>query len=287
MIKNPSSGDGGTIADGSITEAKLDADLTNKVNAVGSVAEGSITSFHIANGTILGTDIGGNTITSSNIADGTILGTDISFGQIGELHLDASFTAQLIGFGDTLNAIIAEGAITSYNIADGSILGTDISNGTITQAKLHPDIQTYLADIGQSLYNLEYPGFWGTFKFVNDNRSDTGAELIITAETRYYNPVNDTYDTILILPTPETITKGSHYTITIPIGKRLTNNITIIRMYYTINKAVIEITDNIIFNEEDKNSDVNGDYYDFIFGGNYDDNNGGNAEISFLIADNI
>jgi hypothetical protein len=178
-------------------------------------------------------------------------------------------------------------SVDTTHIANGTIITADISNGAITQEKLHPDIQTFLADVGQSLYNLEYPGFWGTFKFFNSNSSEHGATLTITVEQRYYNPVNDTTVTLTLIPIPETINKGNSYEIEIPIGKRLTNNVTIIRMYYTINKAFIEVDNNEIFEENDKSSDENGDYYDFIFDGNYDDNNGGEAEISFNIADNI
>ncbi|NBV78176.1 hypothetical protein EBR66_08510 [bacterium] len=58
-------------------------------------------------------------------------------------------------------------------------------------------------------------------------------------------------------------------------------------MYYTINKDQIEVVSNTIFEENDKSSDVNGNYYDFIFDGTYTENNGGNAEIGFIIADNI
>jgi hypothetical protein len=177
--------------------------------------------------------------------------------------------------------------IGTSQIINETITTADISNGAITEAKLSSELQNRLLDFSQSLYNLEYPGFWGTFKFTNDNTSDHGAELTITVEKRYYNPVNDTYDTDFLIPVPETITKGSHYTIEIPISSRLTNNVTIIRMYYTINKALIEVYNSEIFEENDKSSNENGDYYDFIFDGNYDDNNGGDAEISFTIADNI
>jgi hypothetical protein len=58
-------------------------------------------------------------------------------------------------------------------------------------------------------------------------------------------------------------------------------------MYYTINKALIENVSNDFFQEDDKSSDENGTYYAYIFDGNYADNNGGNAEISFTVADNI
>jgi len=288
MIVNPSSGGSGTIADGSITEAKLDANLTNKVNAVGSVAEGSITSFHIATGSILGTDICGNTITYANIANDAVTNTKIANGAVTHAKLSSNCVeSHNILDGTILGTDICGNTITSFNIADGTILGTDISNGTITQAKLHPDIQLFLAEVGQSIYNLENRGFWGTFKFTNDNSSDTGATLIITAEKRYYNSPTNTYEIQSILPSPETITKGNHYTITIPEGERLINDITIIRMYYTINKTQIEVVNNVIFDTNDKSSDVNGDYYDFIFDSSYADNNGGNAEISFTIANSI
>jgi hypothetical protein len=58
-------------------------------------------------------------------------------------------------------------------------------------------------------------------------------------------------------------------------------------MYYTINKAEIAVASNTIFVENDKSSDENGDYYDFIFDGTYDENNDGDAEIHFTIADEI
>ena len=177
-------------------------------------------------------------------------------------------------------------SVDTTHIINGTITTADISNGAITQEKLHPDIQTFLATIGQAVYNLEYPGFWGTFKFKNDNISDGGATLTITVEKRYHNPVNDTYEIQLLLPS-ETINKGNSYEISIPINERLTNKDTIIRMYYTINKALIEVNNNEIFEENDKSSDENGEYFDFIFDGNYDENNGGDAEISFNIADNI
>ena len=90
----------------------------------------------------------------------------------------------------------------------------------------------------------------------------------------------------MLIPS-ETINKGNNYEISIPISERLTNKDTIIRMYYTINKAFIEVNNNEIFEEDDKSSDENGEYFDFIFDGNYAENNGGDAEISFNIADNI
>jgi hypothetical protein len=131
MIKNRPSGSG-TIADGSITEAKLDANLTTKVNAVGSVAEGSITSFHIATGSILGTDICGNTITYANIANNAITNTKIDNGAV-------------------THAKLSSNCVESHNIVNYTILGTDISFGQISLEHLDASFNTTLTDFGVAL----------------------------------------------------------------------------------------------------------------------------------------
>jgi hypothetical protein len=219
MIKGRPSGSG-TIADGSITEAKLDANLTNKVNVVGSVGEGSITSFHIATGSILGIDICHNTITYDNIAsnavtntkiangavthaklssncveshnilDRTILGTDISFGQIGEAHFDASFNTNLTGFADALNAIIAEGAITSYNIAEGTILGTDISFGQIGEEHFDEAFTTTLEEIGDAIKAVSRP--FGIIRIINESLAEDNFDY----DLYVYNVIDDEYDSL-------------------------------------------------------------------------------------------
>jgi hypothetical protein len=177
-------------------------------------------------------------------------------------------------------------SVGTSQIINGAVGEADIADGSITEAKFHPDLQLSLAQFSQALYNLQNPGFYGNFKFKNDNTSDHGATLTITVYTRYYSQATNTTKTQLLIPS-ETINKGNSYEIPISIEDRLTNKDVIIRMYYTINKADIAVVSNVIFEEYDKSSDVNGDYYDFIFDGTYAENNGGNAEISFTIADNI
>jgi hypothetical protein len=172
-------------------------------------------------------------------------------------------------------------SVDTTHIANGTITAADISNGAITLEKCSPAFQLTLAQVLQSIYNLQYPGFYGTFKFTNDNSSDAGATLTITVESRYYDSVTNTTETSLLITPAETINKNHHYTITIPISERLTNKDTIIRMYYTINKDEIAVENALIFEEDDKTNN----YFDFIFDGNYDDNNGGDAEISFKIFD--
>jgi hypothetical protein len=173
MIVNPSSGGSGTIADGSITEAKLDAGLTTKVNNVGSVAEGSITSFHIATGSILGTDICGNTITYANIANNAVTNTKIDNGAVTHAKLSTDcvqshniLDGTILGTdicGNTITGSkIAVGTITSSNIADGTILGTDISSATITNANIADDtIKFNNLDVGlQSFISNTYTGIF-------------------------------------------------------------------------------------------------------------------------------
>jgi hypothetical protein len=178
-------------------------------------------------------------------------------------------------------------SVGTSQIINGTITTADISNGAITQEKFSPELQLALATFSQQLYNLENPGFYGIVRFKNDNNSDNEATLTITVESRYFNQATNSIETQTLLPVPETITKNHHYDITIPIGNRLTNTDTILRMYYTINKNDIEVDASDIIEESDKGSDGNGNYYDLSFDGSYDDINGGDAEISFIVADNI
>jgi hypothetical protein len=178
-------------------------------------------------------------------------------------------------------------SVGTSQIINGTITTADIADGAITQAKFSAELQLALAEFDAKLYNLENPGFYGTFRIKNDNSSDHGATLTITVEKVYFNPVTNTDETQYILPAPETINKGNAYEIPISIGERLKNKDTKIRMYYTINKADIEVIQNDIFEEDDQSNNVNGNYYDFIFDGTYDENNGGNAEIAFTIANSI
>ena len=191
-----------------------------------------------------------------------------------------------IGFAGGGGALAAN-SVSSSNIVDGTVATVDLADGAITEAKFHPELQATLGNFSQSLYNLQNPGFYGNIKIMNHSSSDAGATLTITVDSRYYNPVTDTTDIQMILPAPETITKNHHYDIVIPIGSRLTNSDTILRMYYTINKADIEVVSNDIIEESDQGNDANGNYYDLSFYGGYDEMNGGNAEISFTVANSI
>ena len=177
-------------------------------------------------------------------------------------------------------------SVGTSQIINGTVGEADIADGAITQAKFSPALQLALVTFSQQLANLENPGFWGNLKIKNDISSDTGATLTITVQSEYYDaPTNNT--NIIQLLASTTINRNHHVDIPITIDDRLTNRDTIIRMYYTINKNDIEAVSNNIVQEDDQGSDVNGNYYVLVFHGNYADINGGNAEISFTVANNI
>jgi hypothetical protein len=185
---------------------------------------------------------------------------------------------------DTGGGALTSDSVDTTHIINGSITTADISDGAITQEKFHPDLQLALTTFNQRLYNVEYPGFWGNLRIKNDNSSDQGATMTIIVQSEYYDNPTGNIDIIQLLAST-TITKNHHVDIPITIDDRLTNQDTILRMYYTINKDKIEVDSNIIVLEDNKGSDVNGDYYILLFSGLYADMNDGDAEISFKIFD--
>jgi hypothetical protein len=174
-------------------------------------------------------------------------------------------------------------SVGTSQIINGTITTADISNEAITQAKLHPDIQLQLAEFQQRIFNLEFPGFYGNLKIINDNSSDTGATMTITVQSEYFDePTGNTVISQILAST--VITKGSHVDIPITIDNRLINEITPLRMYYVINKDEIQNeTQSTIVEIDDQGGDEIGNFFILKFYGNYADFNGGNAEISFSV----
>ena len=107
MIVNPSGGGGGDIPDGSITEVKLDANLTTKVNAVGSVADLSITEAKLADGAVTFAKIGVSAVTNTRIGPNAVT-----------------------------HAKMASDAIESHNIKDLNVTEAKINTGAVTNTKL-------------------------------------------------------------------------------------------------------------------------------------------------------
>jgi hypothetical protein len=190
-----------------------------------------------------------------------------------------------IGFAGGGGALAAN-SVSSSNIVDGTIATVDLADGIITEEKFHPTLQLALTTFSQQLANLEYPGFWGNLRIINDNSSDQGATMTITVQSEYYDAPTDNTDIIERLAST-TINKGSHIDIPITIDNRLTNKDTILRMYYTINKNDIAVVSNDIVQEDDKGSNETGDYFVLLFNGSYAEMNDGDAVIGFTIADNI
>jgi hypothetical protein len=177
-------------------------------------------------------------------------------------------------------------SVGTSQIINNSIGTADIADGAITEAKFSAALQLALVTFTQQLANLENPGFWGNLKIKNDISSDSGATMTITVQSEYYDAPTNNTDIIQRLAST-TITRNHHVDIPITIDNRLTNKDTILRMYYTINKNDIAVVSNDIVQEDDKGSDVNGDYFVLIFNGSYAEMNDGDAVIGFTIADNI
>ena len=126
-------GGGGTISDGSITNAKL--------------ADNSVTSAKISNGTIISTDIASETITGTQILDGSIFAADLASETItsneiqngsifGDDLIDNAIVANKIADGAITSAKLADNAVTANKILDGTISGVKIADATIVNARL-------------------------------------------------------------------------------------------------------------------------------------------------------
>jgi hypothetical protein len=121
--------------------------------------------------------------------------------------------------------------IGTSQIINNSIGTADIADGAITEAKFSAALQLALATFTQQISNLESPGWYGNFKIKNSNTSNP---YTFTFSVFYdtFNDVTDTTDTIA-QGDPVTLTHNTHYDLVIPIGSRLTNKDTIIRLQYT------------------------------------------------------
>jgi len=126
---------------------------------------------------------------------------------------------------------LTTGSVNSDHILNSTILGQDLADGIITEAKFAPELQTNLATFSQQLSNLESPGWYGNFKIKNDNTSNP-YNFTFSVFFDTFNFVTNTTDTIAH-GDPVTLTHNQHYDLVIPIGGRLTNKNTIIRLEYT------------------------------------------------------
>lgn len=103
-----------TIANNTITSVKITDGTITTVD----LADGSVTTNKILDGTIAAGDIADGAITSNKILDGTIATADLS---------DGSVTSTKVLDGTIATADVADGAITTNKILDGTISNADIN----------------------------------------------------------------------------------------------------------------------------------------------------------------
>ena len=128
------------LADGAVTQAKLDPGITLGVGPgdIGTteLADMAVTSAKIADGTITAADIASNTITSAQIADGTIGPADVA---------DNSLTADDLAPNSVTGSELADGAVSASKIVPGAVTSAEIADGAIGVAKLSAAVRVPLA----------------------------------------------------------------------------------------------------------------------------------------------
>lgn len=146
------------------------------------------------------------------------------------------------GFGGIF--VAAPTSVNSTAIIDGTIATVDIADGVITQEKFHPTLQTDLLNFTRRLINLEEPGWYGNFRIKNSNSSNPFTFTFqIYSDT--YNIVTETTDTYEYTIAPITLNHNQHYDFVLPIGGRLTNKDTIIRLEYSSGGGVVTDTNEV------------------------------------------
>lgn len=135
------------LADGSVTSAKIldgtvaAADLANNsvtsakivdgAVATADLADNSVTSAKVLNGEVATVDLADNSVTSAKILDSTVATADLA---------NNSVTSAKIVDGTVATADLADNSVTTGKIVDGTILGADLANNTVTSAQLADSI---------------------------------------------------------------------------------------------------------------------------------------------------
>jgi hypothetical protein len=172
----------------------------NKANSANPTFTGTvvlpantINSSHIIIGSILGEDICSNTITDTNIAVGTIT----------ELKLASAVQTKLNAVG---------------TIADGSITAAKLATALLNR-----------------IYNLEYPGFYGSLIIQNSNTSGAGAIITFTL-------ISQTLAGNIQLLGSTTLTVNQQIYVPILIQNRLLNKDTSFNIVYSTTSRTITST---------------------------------------------
>ena len=103
------------------------------------IADNSVTSAKIVDGTIANADLANNSVNSAKIIDLSIVTADLA---------DNSVTSPKIVDGTIANADLANDAVNSAKVLNGSLLGADLANNTVTSLQLADSIDFGDAAIG-------------------------------------------------------------------------------------------------------------------------------------------
>jgi len=131
-------------------------DLQIKAGVVGNteLADNSVTSTKIADGTIVTADLADNSVTSAKIIDGQVMTADIADAAVTTIKIadanvttakiaDANVTTAKIADLNVTTAKIADMSVTTNKIADANVTTIKIADNAITTAKiLDGDVQT-------------------------------------------------------------------------------------------------------------------------------------------------
>ena len=136
-------GTASAIADNSVTSAKIvngtivAADIANNAILTQHIDDNQVTADQIANATITTTQIAANTIATGNVADNAIDGTKIAQNSILTRHIDdAQVTTDQLGADAVTAAKLADDAVVTANIVDANVTTAKIADNAITAAKL-------------------------------------------------------------------------------------------------------------------------------------------------------
>lgn len=125
---------------GSSDSASLAVSVADNSISSGKIVDGTITGSDITSGTIGGDKIAADAIISSKIQNASILGADIAASQITTSH---------VLNGSLLGADIANGSVTGAQIADGSIAAADLLPNSITSSEIQ-DLSVSTSDLADN-----------------------------------------------------------------------------------------------------------------------------------------
>lgn len=161
-----------SIADNSVTSAKI----VDGTIVTADLANSSVTSAKIADGNVGNADLFDGGVTSAKIADGTIATVDLA---------DGSVTTAKIFDGTIVTADLANSTVTSAKIGDGNVSTADLADNSVTTAKI-VDGTISATDIQDRTRNIVFPA--NALNFDKTSTILTQTTYGITWKSDYSNP---------------------------------------------------------------------------------------------------